>query len=140
MGERGLNHLPWREGRKPKFDRYKALCQTGRVENEEESSSALSEDRKRLIFSLTGGLLLASVAFPLVAFLLAYLYYFVFTHPEMLAHFMVVKIHGVHIPILRILISMMPILVTFPGFFLAIRRRRTAGKRPAPKKRSILGL
>jgi hypothetical protein len=113
------------------------------MEDIEESRSAMSDDRKRLIFSLTGGLLLASLAFPLVLFLCGYFeyfFFFAFTRPEMLPHFMVVKIHGVHIPILRIFISMMPCLMTLPGLFFAIRRQRAARARSAPKKRPILEL
>jgi hypothetical protein len=108
--------------------------------NGEETRSVLSEDRKRMIFSLTGGLLLASAAFPLVAFLLAYLYYLVMTHPEMLAHFMVVKIRGVPVPIFRIFITMLPFLVTIPGLVAAIHRQRAARQRTAPKQQNLLGL
>jgi hypothetical protein len=108
------------------------------METGETVQSAEFGDRKRLIFSLAGAVLIASADFAVVFFLFAWLPYRAFTRPETLPHFLLAMMRGGSTRIFQSLVPLIPLLVVLPVTIistLAARKRRAARKTPASRLR-----
>jgi len=80
-----------------------------------------------MILSLSGALLVSSMAFPLIVFLGAYLSYWLLIRPAVWQIF-------------RFITPMIPFLVILPTIVAIILRQRAARKRTVQKKQPVLGL